>query len=145
MRKSLANQLAMNSRLDRAYCLTLLAEALLSQGELDEPLALIGQALETAESSGEHHYIPEMFRIRGEIHLARGDSAAAEREFQEAIELARRTDCRLLELRAAASWLRAGTTAAARYALSQALAWFTEGTGAPQITAARKLLALAAP
>jgi hypothetical protein len=67
MRKSLDNQLAMRCRVERPYCLTLLAEALLLVKGYPEALALCDEALKIGSEKQARSYEVETIRVRGEI------------------------------------------------------------------------------
>jgi tetratricopeptide (TPR) repeat protein len=70
MRKSLDNQLSMRSLLERPYCLTLLAEALLSANAAEEALALCDEAINIAQETQGRSYESETHRIRARSLLA---------------------------------------------------------------------------
>jgi hypothetical protein len=71
--------------------------------------------------------------------------AAAEACFLRAIEIARRQEAKLLELRTMLSlsrlWRRQGKRDAARRQLTEIYGWFTEGFETPDLQAAQALLA----
>ena len=147
IRKSLDNQQAMRSLLERSYCLTLLAEALGGEGAWEAALALCDEALEFGRRTGGLCYEPETHRVRGEMLLSMGEDARlpeAEGEFERALQLARQSQCRLLELRAAVSTMRLrrrlGDAAGGRAVLAEVVGGFTEGLDSPLVSDARKLL-----
>ena len=74
IRKSLDNQLAMRCLLERPYCLTLLAEALLLVNGYREALALCDEALKIARETQGRSYEAETHRVRGEILRALNDA-----------------------------------------------------------------------
>jgi predicted ATPase len=148
MRTSLDHQRAMRSRLERSYCLTMLAEALGRVGAYEEGLTLCDEALEFAQRTEARCYEPETHRVRGEMLLCLGDDSRlweAEVEFKSALEQARRARCRLLELRAGISYLRLrrrmGDVTGGRALLSEVMDSFGEGTNSPVVAEARMLLA----
>jgi hypothetical protein len=147
IRKSLDHQHAMRSLLDRSYCLTLLAEALGAEGTCEAALGFCEEALEFGQRTGGRCYEPETHRVRGEMSLGMGDDARlpeAEGEFECALHLARQAQCRLLEIRAAVSYLRLrrrlSDVTGGRAVLTEVLSAFTEGLDSPLVSAARKLL-----
>ena len=147
IRKSLANQSDMRSFLDRSYCLTLLAEALGSEGAREEALLLCDQALDIARRTEGRSYEPETHRVRGEILLSHGDDARlpeVETEFECALQQAGQTQCRSLQLRAAISYFRLhrrlGDAARGRAELNEVAGWFKEALDSPAVAEARKLL-----
>lgn len=122
---------------------TLLADALLAQGRNDEALKWIERGFAYA-AGGQEFFLPEMFRLRGELHAAAGELDAAAHALQRACERADAQAAPSLALRAA--------TARARLALSPApgraalddlrtrLARFREGAQTRDQQAARELL-----
>ena len=83
------------------FCL--LAHARLRMGLISEGLAAVKEGLAWGVRAGEHLEDPEMRRVRGELLLRNGEAAKALVEFQEAIEIARRSGARCIEVRAALS------------------------------------------
>ncbi len=146
MRESVGHQQTMGSMLERAYCLTLLAEALARAGDAGQALTLCDDALAFGSQTGGRCYEAETHRVRGEVLLVTGAHKvkAAEAEFQTAIATAREHGCRLLELRAAGSYFRSGRkpgfTGDARQALAAALASFDESADCAVVAEARRLL-----
>ena len=67
MRRSLDNQLAMRCLVERPYCLTLLAEALLQVKGYPEALALCDEALKIGRETQGRSYESETLRVRQEI------------------------------------------------------------------------------
>ena len=121
------------------------AEALRRAGRIEEGLAAANAGFAHAERTGEHGFIHELHRIRGEL-LSRGSSQAiarGEESLREALAYARLREAKSFELRAAVSLagvLRdTGRRAEARDVLQPVLDWFTEGQGTADLTAARTL------
>ena len=113
------------------YRRSLLAEACLRLGQLDEAGIALAEARAEAEATGEHLRTAELHRLEGELHLARGDGDAmrrAEEEFRRALDTAR------------GQRLRSGRAAEARGLLSSVYGWFTEGAELPDWVEARELL-----
>jgi tetratricopeptide (TPR) repeat protein len=141
IRTSLDRLAAMRALLERPYCLTLLAEALSRQGACEEALALCDEALALGHRTAAASYEPETHRVRGIILLSMGrPRSEAEAEFKSALRLGAQNQCRLLELRAAISWLHLEDCPVARTRLSQVAAWFEEGNSCPTLSEARSLL-----
>jgi tetratricopeptide (TPR) repeat protein len=90
MRAAIDAAEAMNSRLFRPVHLATLAAAHARLGEMDEALAFIGEAVETAERSGERRADSALHRARGELLAAVGRREDAARAFAQALEIARR-------------------------------------------------------
>ncbi|TDU26395.1 transcriptional regulator [Panacagrimonas perspica] len=128
-------------------CLGLLAEAYGRAGNAEQGLRVLAEALEIAGKTSERQYEAELHRIKGELSLQEPltNCAQAEACFQMAITIARRQEAKIYELRAALSLARSSTQrskrAAARKALSDVTAWFTEGFDTQDLVAAKALLA----
>ncbi|MGI8745389.1 MAG: ATP-binding protein [Bryobacteraceae bacterium] len=118
MQSSLEAQTAMHCRLERPYCLTLLAEGLMIANRNHEALSLCDQAHAIALETQALGYEPEAHRVRALALLAIGrEPAAAEQELEAALDLAQRTQSRLLELRAATTYFQLRRDAEARETL----------------------------
>ena len=147
IRRSLEKQSEMHSLLDRPYCLTVLAEALVASGAREEAQALCDEALDFTARTECRWYEPETHRIKAEVLLAAGEDSlqeAAAKEFASALRLARRAGCRLLELSAAKSIFRLhrrrGHVSRARTLLRGVVRQFTEGHESSVLREARRLL-----
>ena len=123
------------------------AEIKAGLGSIDDGLADLEMERQYAHDSNEKYTLPELHRLRGEFLLRQSfDKAAdAESEFRQAIEFAREREARSWELRAATSLARLlqqqDKRAEAREVLSEISNWFTEGSGTPDVTDAKSLLA----
>jgi predicted ATPase len=115
------------------------------QGDTDEALAILTEALSHTERTGERWCEAELIRLVGETHRLKGDRDAAESHFAQAIEIAREQSAKLFELRAAVSlarlWSEQGKFAEARELLAPIYTWFTEGFDTSDLKHARALLA----
>jgi predicted ATPase len=110
---------------------------------LDEVLALV-------EETDERHWEAELYRLKGELLLMQRAKAEAkvevevERQFWQAIEVARWQRARSWELRATTSlarlWQGQGRTDEARELLAQIYGWFSEGFDTPDLKDAKALL-----
>jgi predicted ATPase len=126
IRQGLAAHLGTGARL-RSQFLALLAEALKKAGRTEEARAILEEALDAANHTGERSYQAELFRLKGELLLKesalRGASRAAgggkvvsvaipsaiadaEACFNESIRIAQRQQAKSLELRAVVSLAR---------------------------------------
>ncbi len=91
-----------------------LVEAYGRQGMTQAGLAVVAEALATAERIGERWYDAELNRLKGELLLQQSGSGVpmleregeAERSFLRAIDIARGKNARFFELRAAMSLAR---------------------------------------
>jgi TOMM system kinase/cyclase fusion protein len=145
IRQGIALTNMMGARLVYGYYLVFLVDALLAAGELDEALALSGEGLELCREQGRRFYEPELLRLEGMVHRARGDAAAAEAAVRQALELAHERGAPAWALRAATSLgecLRArGELAEARALVAEALSPFPDDVDCADVRAARTLLA----
>jgi len=127
--------------------LALLAEAYQYGRQIDAGLAALADALETAQQTGERWYEAELYRLQGELLLARaaGPLPEAETRFHQAADVAGRQHMKMWELRTAMSWARLwqrqGKRVEARQLLAESYSWFAEGWDTADLQEARALLA----
>jgi predicted ATPase len=146
MHQGLAAILATGQRLALSGFLAQLAEAYGKNGQAEEGLRLLAEALAHVDHTGERFWEAEVYRLKGELLLQQAvpDAPQAEACFQQALAVARRQQDRLFELRAALSlsrlWQQQGKRAAARQVLAEIYGWFTEGFDTPDLQEARVLL-----
>ncbi len=123
-----------------------LATGLAGLGHLDEAIAAVNEGLGDVVHAEHGHdlFFAELLRIKGEIQLRRGDMAAAEDSFREAINIARQQEALLWELRASLSLARVranqGRGGEARRLVAQVYDRFTEGLKTPDLRAAKAFL-----
>ena len=126
------------------FGMSLYAQGLMADGRFDEALAVLADALAICERTGERFYLAELWRLKGEALARKGNSSDAEHWLHEAIELARRQQAKLLELRGAASLYRLVETARKETVLREMLEpvcnWFETDLDAPDLLDARALL-----
>ena len=134
-----------------------LAECFGRVGKIDVAIALLQEAAALADRSEERYAEAEICRVRGDVELHRIDKSSctpieiqtavseAERSFIKAIEIARRQNAKMLEMRAtirlARLYQRDGRGARARSMLAEIYGWFTEGFKTPDLQEAQVLLA----
>jgi predicted ATPase len=124
-----------------------LAEAEARAGDRNRAIAILDEALTTADRLGYRAFEAELNRTRGEILLEcdPANSAPAEEAFQTAIALAKRQGTRSFELRAALSLAKLyqsiGRPAAAHAVLAPALEGLSLTSEMPEIAEAQALLA----
>jgi tetratricopeptide (TPR) repeat protein len=124
-----------------------LAEALLVGGDLASAEAALKEAFTFVEQSGEGYWLADMHRLNGQIALKQPapDRGRAEACFAKAIEVARRQEARLLELRAATDlarlWLDMKSGNDPRGLLTSVLAKIEGGETTRDVRNARALLA----
>jgi predicted ATPase len=165
MRKGLAAYQATGARVARSHFLGLLGEASGRNGQAEEGLSLLDEALELADRNGERCYQAELYRIKGELllmeaarrNLSRavtGGGAAVEVEppevaqaegcFSLSIKFAQQQKAKSWELRAVMSqsrlYQKRDKQAKARDLLTQVYEWFTEGFDTADLREAKALL-----
>ena len=147
MRHGLEAYQATGAAVGRPHHLALLAEVYRRMGIVEAGLTSLTEALILVEKTGERVYQAELYRLRGELLLARlvEPNSAAESCFQQALHVARRQCTKSLELRAAMSlsrlWLRQDKRVETQQLLTAVYNWFTEGFETADLQEARILLA----
>ena len=123
-----------------------LADAKRVAGDDGQALEALAEAFEICATTGEHVWLSELHRIKGEILLDGKDKAseAAEHELLQALTIARKQGALLFELRAAKSlannWLDQDRRAAALDLLRPIHDRFTEGLNTPDLLEAKAIL-----
>ena len=122
----------------------LLAEAYGKNGQVDESLSTVGEALDFVEKTNERFYQAELYRLQGEMTLQPSKREEAEACFRQAIEIAQKQEAKSWELRAATSlarlWQGQGKKQEARDLISPVYNWFTEGFDTADLKDAKALL-----
>jgi class 3 adenylate cyclase/predicted ATPase len=128
----------------RPQNIALLAAACETAGQIEEALALLNDALQIVERTGERWLAAELNRHKGRLLLRQGHSEAAEELYRNALSIAKEQEAKLWELRAAASLARLrrdqGRHTEARDLLAPIYGWFTEGCDTPDLKEAKALL-----
>jgi predicted protein tyrosine phosphatase len=119
-----------------------LSEAQARAGQIDDALSTVDRAFSAV---GEHQInLPRLLWRRGELHSQHGDETEAARDFQDAINVARRIGSKAYELRATASFARLlakqGKREAAGAMLAEIYSSFTEGFDTLDLRDARAFL-----
>ena len=155
MRQGLAALRTTGQELFRPSFLTLLAGACGKAGQIEEGLNTLAEALDTVDKTGERWHEAELYRIKGELLLAREgenqkvkgkEEAVLEAEtcFSKAIDIARSRSAKSFELRAVRSlsrlWQKQGKKDEARRMLAEIYGWFTEGFDTADLKEAKALL-----
>jgi len=144
LRGGVADYEATGAVLSSAYYRALLAETCGRQGNTDEALAILMEALLQMKRTGERWCEAELTRRVGEVHHLKGDHDAAESHFAQAIEISRNQSAKLFELRAAVRlarlWSEQGKRAEARELLAPTYQWLTEGFNLRDLKEAKALL-----
>ena len=122
----------------------LLVEQLAKIGQIDQGLKLVYEAL---ANTGDDRYWcdAELERLHGQLMLAKSiDEQQAEAALRRAIQIAKKQQAKVFELRATTSlaqlWFDQGRSGQAREILAPAYGWFTEGLEGPDLKKARALL-----
>jgi class 3 adenylate cyclase len=135
------------SRVGESQDISLVAEALLTAGDVAGAEAALQEGIALVERSGERFWLAELHRLNGQVALKRpeADQARAEACFLKAIDIARSQESRLLELRAAIDlarlWREAGSPDDPRVLLEPILAAIEGGENTRDVRTARALLA----
>jgi predicted ATPase len=122
------------------------ARACTGAGLTDEGLVFIDEALVLVDESGGMPLLPELFLLKGDLLAAAGrpSDGGPATWYERALESARASDARMLQLRAAIRLFRlARPTADAEQAhrlLASVYATFTEGFATADLVEARDLL-----
>jgi predicted ATPase len=126
------------------HFIALLGGACEIAGQTEEALALLDEALQIADRTGERWLAAELNRHKGQLLLRQGDFEAAEKLYRKALCIAEEQEAKLWELRAAVSLARLrrnqGRHAEARDLLAPVYGWFTEGFDTPDLKDAKALL-----
>ncbi len=113
-------------------------------GHVESGLQLINDILSDAVTKNEFYSLAEIYRLKAEILLMKGDQNQAEEHYQKSLDLARQQEAKSWELRAslglATLWISQGKHNQAEQLLSPIYAWFTEGQDTPDLVQAKKLL-----
>jgi predicted ATPase len=137
------------ARLTTTWELCLIAEAQGACGQVEEGLDSLREAARVARETGEHCYEAEVYRLQGELLIARSPDNAAEAEacLRTALETARQQQAKALELRALTSLMallcRQGRAEEVRQALAKTYSEFTEGHETADLRRAKAALAVA--
>jgi class 3 adenylate cyclase/DNA-binding winged helix-turn-helix (wHTH) protein/predicted ATPase len=148
--------LADGNELGKTQILARLAETYGQMGRSGDGLRILAEAFAALRKNAERHYEAELYRLRGDLILqqaleqqAPGTSLLtshkeAEKDFNRALEVARRQHAKFQELRAVMSlsrlWRIQGQERAARSQLQAIYSWFTEGLETTDLQNARALL-----
>jgi predicted ATPase len=134
------------AQLGGRYCVAMLAEAQRAAGKLEEAHGALSALLPGLERNDDRFWDAEVHRVTGELLRERAPERPAEAEasFSSAIEVARRQQARILELRAATSlgrmWHDRGRKEAARELVGAACDALREGARTRDVQEARRLL-----
>jgi class 3 adenylate cyclase/tetratricopeptide (TPR) repeat protein len=135
---------ATESRLMRSYFCSVLAEAHAALGDREKAITLLDRGLRHVDRTNERIYESDLWRRRAALLRDGGDRRGAEANLFTALEVARRQDARMWELRAATSlarlWAEQDERHKANDLLTPIYAWFTEGFDTADLKDAKALL-----
>lgn len=147
MKVCLENEYQSGSRLGMTSRFILLADLYGRAGEIDSGFDLLAKAAEFVDKYQERYFEPELFRVKGFLHLAENDETAAEQCFHQAIKVAQGQRARLWELKATIDlcqlWQKQGKDKQieARTCLSKLIDTFPDYSMLPTVQSARILMA----
>jgi len=146
IRTAVSASRAAGFQLDQTKYLSRLGEACLAAGRLNEAIAAVEDGLASAARTGETYYLPELHRLRGEVHWAAGTSDLdVDAAFRQALAAAEVQHARAWVLRTRTSlarWSQArGEADEAARGLSVVIGDYAEGLETGDIRAAREVLA----
>ncbi|MBX3000005.1 MAG: AAA family ATPase [Caldilineaceae bacterium] len=127
------------------FFLFMLANACTKAGQHERALSLLEDALAEMVERDERRAESELLRLKASLLHRRGAAPAqVEAIYQQALEIARVQQAKMLELRAAVDlsrfWQEQGRSAEARQLLADVYGWFTEGFDIPDLQEAGRLL-----
>ena len=145
MRHGLAQHQAADTEMARPLFLSLLGEALGKANQTDQGLDLLEEGLSLIYRKGEKCYLPELYRIKGELLLMKhADASEAEECFHESLKIAQQQKAKAYELRAQMSlsrlYQKQNKHQEARNVLAQIRDSFTEGFDTADLLEAKALL-----
>jgi len=146
MKNALADRPPGASCYYRSFFLSALADVLYRNGMYQEGQRYLQQAHKEADQSGEHWWLAELHRLDGKLYVTMddGDLERARASFQKALDISRRQEAKILELRAASDMSRLlrdqGDQKQAFELLAPVYQWFTEGLETDDLRDARTLL-----
>jgi DNA-binding SARP family transcriptional activator/predicted ATPase/class 3 adenylate cyclase len=137
---------AAGTRLYYPHFLCLLAGALRAKARPAQRLAVLVEASDLVEETGERYFEAEIHRLKGDLLLASGEAGGTEiaASYQRALNVARAQQARSLELRAATRlarlWRDQSRRTDARDLLAPIYSWFTEGFDTRDLKEAKAVL-----
>jgi predicted ATPase len=146
VREGLEAYRATGARFQSTQHLTLLAEVEAACGRYEQAVAVLREARQVVEETGEHYVEAEIHRLRGNLLLAQSAPATAKAEvcYKKALKVARMQQARSLELRAADGlarlWGEQGERQKAVDLLAPVCSWFSEGFDTPDLIGAKAIL-----
>jgi adenylate cyclase len=159
IRDAIQKYRAAGNGLEQVWFHAILAETEWKAGEWTNAFGTLASAMTLAETNGEGMFEPELYRLEGEFLFEQVVSAGgpgaggaearlaqlaqAERSVRKSMDLARRQEARMLELRGLVNLCRIRRElgdASGQHALAEAYHSFTEGFQTPELREALALL-----
>ena len=149
LRESLSTLRARRATMTLTFSVSLLVEALIKDGQIEEGLTAVTEGLELVCRTGQRTHEAELYRLKGELLIMQAEGSTtllseAESCFHHAIEIGRAQSAKSFELRAVMSLSRLyekqGKKEGARQILSEIYGWFTEGFNTADLKEAKILL-----
>jgi predicted ATPase len=147
MQQGLTSYLALGSNLFRPNKLVSLALALAETGQLQDAVGLLNEAVSMVGNTNERWFEAELHRCKGKLLLLHGTDETTEQAencLLHALDIARRQQAKLWELRAASDlarlWRDQNRWQQAQQLLAPVYDWFSEGLDSSDLIQARALL-----
>lgn len=144
--KTLTDGLSGANYYNSSFYFCTLADACFNTNLHSEGRGYLRQALDYADKSSEHWWLAEIHRLDAKAHLETNDRdpKPALKSLQTALDISRRQEAKMLELRAACDMSRflrhQGDSKRAYELLAPVYEWFTEGLETDELRTARTLL-----
>ena len=146
IKKAFTDGLSGSTHYYRSFYLCILADACFHEKLYTEGRGYLRQALDYTDTSSELWLLAEMHRLDAKAHIESGvrDPKPALKSLQTALDISRRQEAKMLELRAACDMFRIlqdqGDSKQAYELLAPVYEWFTEGLETDDLRTARTLL-----
>jgi predicted ATPase len=144
IQQGIADMQSVSVRIHFTGSLGFLAQAQLKDGEPEDALTTLDDALELVDARNERFCGAELYRLRGDVLMEMGNKQGAESSYRCAIQVAQDQKAKSWELLAATDlarlWKDLGKTKHAHDLLSEIYNWFIEGFDTPDLIAAKALL-----
>jgi predicted ATPase len=146
IRQGLIDERQTGAEASVGHSLGLLAEGDTKGDQPEEGLTVLAEAQGLVQQTASRIYESALYRLQGELRLARSQAHATEAETccRQALDIARRQQAQSWELRAAMSrarlWQQQGKHTEARELLAPIYGWFTAGFDTADLQDAKALL-----